>query len=355
MDFQPYRNRRLIRSLLPGMCLLAAMLLQACALPPPVKREPVVKKDPFDLFPEAYRIKAVQYEKQKDLDMALLSWQIVKSFRPGDHKASGNIMRLRKEITAEAEKNYRKAVAFYEEKNFPEAKQNCLIALAYNPDYSGALEFLRHRLSPPEYLVYHVENGDDNEAIARKVYHDKRFSILVAYFGDSEKGNSLTPGMSLRLPIMEPSPKPKEEHGETRLDKARVLYEWKRYREAISLSEDIIASRPSRAARAIIDGSYYALAVSEFRRDHLIKSLDLFKMVPRTFRDTASYMTEIEKKLAGKAESHYKKGMDYFLKEELGKAIEEWEAALRLNPDHTQAKFYLNKARAMLKNLQKLK
>ncbi|MFZ0451017.1 MAG: hypothetical protein WAL98_17410 [Desulfatiglandaceae bacterium] len=354
MDFQPFRNRRLIRLLLPGMCLLAAMLLQACALTPPVKREPVVKKDPFDVFPETYRAKALRYEKEKKLPMALLSWQIVKGFRPEDRQASDKITQLQEEITAEAEKNYRSGVVFFEEKKFPEAQNSFLMTLAYNPDHSGALEFLRHRLSPPEYLVYHVENGDDNEAIARKVYHDKRFSILVAYFSDSEKGNSLTPGMSLRLPIMEPSPKPEKVRSESRLNKAQALYEWKRYREAISLAEDIIASRPSKAARAIIDGSYYALAVSEFRKDHLIKSLDLFKMVPGTFRDTDSYMTKIEKKLAAQAESHYKKGMDYFLKEELGKAIEEWQTALRMNPDHPQAKSYLDKARAMLKNLKKL-
>jgi tetratricopeptide (TPR) repeat protein len=354
MSFQPLRNRRRIRSLLPGICLLAVMLLQACALPPPVKREPVVKKDPFDLFPEAYRIKAVQYEKQKDLGMALFSWQIVKDFRPGDHEASDNIVQLQEEMNAEAEKNYREGISFYEEKKLQEARDSFLKTLAYNPTHKGALEFLRNKLPPPEQLIYHVRNGDDNETIARKVYHDKRFSILVAYFSDSDKGNSLEPGMTLMLPIMEPSSKPKEVHPEDRLEKAQALYEWKRYREAISLSEDIIASRPSKAARTIIDGSYYALAVSEFRKGHLIMSLDLFRMVPKTFRDTGSYMTEIEKKLAGKAETHYKKGMDYFLKEELGKAIEEWEATLRMNPDHAQAKSYLDKARAMMKNLQKL-
>ncbi len=354
MNSRPHSNRRFTGFILPAMCLFLAMLLQACALPPPVKEKVVVQKDPFDVFPETYRRKALQYEKEKELPMALLSWQIVKAFRPEDREVSGNIARLKGEMTADAEKNYRKGLEFYKEKKYREARNGFLLALAYNPGHPGALEYLRNKLSPPEYLVYRIRKGDDNKAIAGKVYHDKRLSILVAYFSHSREGEALTPGNSLRLPIMEPSPKPKKVRSESRLKKARALYEWKRYREAISLSEDIIASRSSKAARAIIDGSYYALAVAEFRRSRLISSLDLFNMVPGTYKDTRNYVTEIKKKLAGQAESHYKRGMGYFLKEELGKAIGEWEATLRMNPDHLKAKSYLNKARAMLKNLQKL-
>jgi tetratricopeptide (TPR) repeat protein len=52
------------------------------------------------------------------------------------------------------------------------------------------------------------------------------------------------------------------------------------------------------------------------------------------------------------AENHYRKGLQYFLAENLQGAVKEWEEALRLNPEHPSAKRDMEKAQRLLKNVE---
>jgi nucleoid-associated protein YgaU len=49
-----------------------------------------------------------------------------------------------------------------------------------------------------------------------------------------------------------------------------------------------------------------------------------------------------------RAEEHYRKGVNYFLAEDLQGAIREWEETLRLDPEHPNAKKDIEKARSLL-------
>ena len=51
------------------------------------------------------------------------------------------------------------------------------------------------------------------------------------------------------------------------------------------------------------------------------------------------------------AENHYRKGLNYFLAEDLQGAIREWEETLRLDPEHPNAKRDIEKARSLLVNM----
>jgi len=50
------------------------------------------------------------------------------------------------------------------------------------------------------------------------------------------------------------------------------------------------------------------------------------------------------------AEEHYRKGVSYFIAEDMQKAIKEWEETLNLDPDHPNARRNIEKARKFLKN-----
>jgi len=140
----------------------------------------------------------------------------------------------------------------------------------------------------------------------------------------------------------------------TSIQKARALFKKKKYREAISLAENIVAYGPSSAARDIMNGSYYALAIQQFQAGHLLEAGKLFAMVNRDYGQTSDYMRRIKNQLRVRADYHYKKGVQYFVDEKLMKAISEWETTLRLNPEHARARAELKKARTMLKTLNGL-
>ena len=52
-----------------------------------------------------------------------------------------------------------------------------------------------------------------------------------------------------------------------------------------------------------------------------------------------------------RAEDHYKKGLNFFLAEDLQGAIKEWEETLRFDPGHPNAKRDIEKARSLLVNV----
>ena len=54
------------------------------------------------------------------------------------------------------------------------------------------------------------------------------------------------------------------------------------------------------------------------------------------------------------ADAHYKKGVKYFINEELESAIREWEKVLSLNPGHQKAAEDIENARQLLNKIKKI-
>lgn len=344
-----------MKSFLLKISIFFFLILPACAGPPVVEKRPVAPKNPFNVFPKEYRLKAREYEQAHELRMALFSWRIVASFRPKNLEASNKIVQLRSELAADAEGHYSRGVQYFREKRIREARNEFLKALACNPDLEKAVDFLKDKINPPDFMIYRVRTGDSDATIAKEVYHDPKLGFLIAYFNPLKQGKGLEPGRSIRLPVIEPAPEPKKTLAETPLQKARALFRAKEYRKAIALAENIIAYGPSKDASDIVNGSYYALAVSEFDAGNFVESFKLFRRVDKYYSDTGSYMERLRKKLQMMANAHFKKGMQFFLNEKLRKAIGEWEITLQLDPAHPRARADLEKARTMLKNLQEIK
>jgi tetratricopeptide (TPR) repeat protein len=55
------------------------------------------------------------------------------------------------------------------------------------------------------------------------------------------------------------------------------------------------------------------------------------------------------------AETHYKAGLNYYLNQDLEKAIEEWNRTLKLNPKHPKAQANIREARETLKKLKRIR
>jgi tetratricopeptide (TPR) repeat protein len=330
---------------------LGILLFQACATAPPPPETPVVLKDPFRAVPLTYRTRARQYEKSGNLPLASLCWHIVESFRPGDREAAANTARLRSTLEKDAEQSYVKGVAYFNKKETGAAQNDFLMALFYNPDHMMALDYLEDKLSPPDFITYRIQKGDTPVSVARKLYRDREKKFMVAYFNNSGDTDAMKPGDLLELPILEPAPSPKKAPAKTLVQEAQSLFKAGKYREAISLAENIVAYGPSSAARKVINASYYALAMDAFHSGRLPEAMKLFGMVNSDYEKTSDYIRRIRNQLRVRADYHYKKGAQYFVDENLAKAIFEWEITLRLNPEHAKARADLKKARTMLKNL----
>ena len=279
-----------------------------CAVERPISKAPVVEKypppkppvhieiekDPFKGFPEKYRLKAIEFEKSEELQKALFFWKAVHSFARNDPQndkdAQERIEALEKKIRIEAEKHFQKGVEALHNNSIPTARKEFLIALAHNPEHRQALEYLKNKLNDQEYIVYETKRGDTLRRISQEIYKDPEKEFLITYFNDLDSRDSIKPGMSLNLPVTTP----------------------------------IWMAKPA------------------YSEEKPIKSIIPLPKSPK-----------IELKLQDQAEVHYAKGIRHFLAEELEQASGEWEKALRLNPDHPNAKKALQKTRRLLENLKK--
>lgn len=251
--------------------------------------KPPEKEDLFKGVPETYRAKAIEREKAGELQQALFAWKIVHGFNPDDTESSQNIQALTKQAQALADNHFQKGVEFLGRNAQHAARRELLMALAYNPEHREALDYLRQKAVDPDVTVYEVKQGDTVAAIAQKIYRDPGKDFVVAYFNDLGITDQLRPGAALRLPVIDAEPK------------------------ADAKTEP--RAQPKAASKT--------------------------KPAP----PASSYDK------AG-AESHYRKGLQYYLAENLQGAVKEWEEALRLDPEHPSARRDIEKARRLFETLQ---
>lgn len=260
--------------------------------PPPApsfRQETAVEKDPFQGFPEKYYLEAIKLERSGEFPKTLYYWRVVQSFTPRDQEASEKVLFWETRIRKEGENHFLKGLENFKQNLDQEARKEFLIALAYNPDHLQALDYLKHKLNEPVWTIYEVKKGDALRKISQEIYKDPEKDFLIAYFNNLDSQDPLKPGMTLRLPILTP------------VGTAKKVP-----------SQEIIHKTPAPSKPLKLDPSQQE-----------------------------------------QADIHYAKGVKYFLSEELEKAIKEWEEALRINPNHPNAKRDLQRARTMLKNLRK--
>jgi tetratricopeptide (TPR) repeat protein len=271
------------------LVLLLMSILVGCATAPSpvvvrVEKGEEPSADPFQIFSDKYRVRALEHEKKGELHRALLAWKVVCAFRPDDPESLAKLEQLQERIKDMANTHFRLGLDYLNKGSLQAARKEFLLALACNPEHKEALEYLKTRTTEPDYTTYEVGKGDTIGGIAKKIYGDQRKDFLVVYFNDLGSGDQLRPGTVLKLPVLEPEPKPE--------------------------------------------------AKPEAKREAKPKPVS-----PPKVYDKAS------------AEHHYRKGLNYFLAEDLQGAVREWEETLRLDPEHPRAKRDIDKARSLLVNM----
>ncbi len=147
----------------------------------------------------------------------------------------------------------------------------------------------------------------------------------------------------------------KSQAKEDRLKLARKLLEEGAYQEARTVVEEILTSDPgNKAARALMDATNYAIANQLLAEGKDQEAISVLETIDPAYEDTAVLINDAQLRLNAAAETHYRNGVKYFLNEELELAIEQWQAALRLNPSLDKARRDIANARRLLKKLDAL-
>jgi len=138
-----------------------------------------------------------------------------------------------------------------------------------------------------------------------------------------------------------------------RLDEAIKLFESKKYNESVLVAETILEQDAENIdATEIVNASYYQMGKASSKTKNYEKAIKYYSLVDPEYKDVKRLKTGIEVKLA---ENHYLQGVKYFLKEEIVKAIHEWDITVALNPDHTKAKSDMEQAKKILKRVEEIK
>lgn len=313
-------------------------------------------KDPFRALPEKYRRQALDYEKMKELRRALICWQIVHSFKPDDDESSERIDTLRAKTRAKADDHFLKGTEYLRDNAIQKARREFLIALTYDPDHEQALYYLRNEVSEQDFFTYETRAGDTLPKIAKEIYDDPRKDFLIAYFNELDTSTRLTAGLTLNLPIIEEPLTAQPVDADDMLNMAKDLFKARQYQETLTIVREILAYDPTNTeAVSLSNASNYHLGRDLIRKKRYPEALRLFESLDNNYRNVREILEFLRKYLHDKAEMHYKKGMTYFLADDLNRAIGEWQETLRLDPGHARAKRDLEKAQHLLDKLRTLK
>jgi len=352
-----------------------------------------------------YQIKAVKYEKNDELQLALANWRIAEKL------LIDKINSITDHIENSAEMHFQKGLTLYNTGAFKHAKKEFLKALRYDRNHEGALNYLKNRYQSSRTIIYTVIKGDTFKQIADNVYHNQNYDYIVKNFSKLHKNDTLTPGSLIMLPVINLELTKLFFNYQKEIKRARKLFHSKDYKSLLIVSENILMHNPAnKEVVFMINTACYKLGQKYFKEGKYGKSIEFYERVDKSFRNvqteisqvhlTANSMkhiatenqnykyyykglelykskkyiealkslkkvetgyeavdeTIVEIKITMKkvSELHYKNGVKYFVNENLVRAISEWKKALVLNPQRKMIERDIENAMNLLEKIKKI-
>ena len=356
------------------------------------------------LLPEAQQLQALQDEGNEEYLEAHSYWVDARA------RVDDKIETLSVKLEQISQTYLQEAVELYESGKRDEALSRFIEALRYNPDNSGALDYLKNKYTIDNYLSYTVQTGDTLSSIAESVYGSSSYLFMTLHFSDNEN-KRLSEGLVLSLADLGSfSPRALDGYKRDMLA-VRKLFKAGDFPAALQAARLILANHPGdEEASYIINMSLLGIARDQRENEEFEEAITTLTQVDPAFRkvnkqiqdirslqiekqleaaeysddkllqmandlyDQGNYLkaravlqqtgqdfagrdeafARIQQKLDQQAESHYKTGVKYFVEEKLEEAIAEWEETLRLNPEHRNARISLKQARDLLDKYKKI-
>lgn len=139
-------------------------------------------------------------------------------------------------------------------------------------------------------------------------------------------------------------------------DQAMVLFNQKKYDQAIPLFEDLKKAAPENGRfNQFLFDSHFQLGLIQFDSDQFLRAKASFESALSYDASCQMCPGYIEKCESTYKEKHYNLGIHYFGKEQLENAIDEWKRVSELDPDYKDVASNLKKAQLLQERLESIK
>lgn len=205
----------------------------------------------------------------------------------------GKISDLKLTIDNKSNKYFKKGEKFYIQKKIKEARKQFLTALRYNPDHKDALDYLKNRLIPKEYINYTLEKNDSLKIISNKFYKDPELVFLIVYFNNLKSDTEPEPGQILKIPLLDPELN--QTIGDHRQDmiSAKNLLGKNRYQEVIVITEKRLENDPlNKEALKLKDEAFYQIGIQLSSQEKYFEAIDAFKKITPEYEGVNSVIQE---------------------------------------------------------------
>lgn len=256
-------------------------------------------------LPASYYLeKALEYEKNDELQTALFYMQIAGTLNPDSTKIPKKIASLKSTIDHKARQHFTTGVEFCKKRRFKDARKQFLTTLRYAPNHKGALDYLKNRLHPKEYLNYKVKENDTLKDISKKFYKDSSKDFLIAYFNNLKTGEEPVSGTILELPLLGSEFNRPPIDIPIELIKAENLLKEKRYREVLDASEKILEyDRLNKKASDLKNVSCYQIGMELSRQEKYPEAMEMFKKVSPEYQGVEEAIQQVINKELFKAKN----------------------------------------------------
>jgi tetratricopeptide (TPR) repeat protein len=227
--------------------------------------------------------------------------------------------------------------------------------LRYNPDHPEALNYLKNKMSPATSRLYRVQKGDSLLSIAADVYRDPNKSYLIAVYNELDVDQPLAAGTNLKLPGLEPDLALPLVDISRELTNARRLFLNQAHEKVLQSTALVLSIDPSNIEAADLkNAALYQIAAGLQQQHRYLEALATLKKLDPRYKGVQKDIAAVKAQIKKEAEENYRLGVNFFVNEEIGKAIETWEKTLILDPQHPKARQDIEKARRLLKKLKEV-
>ncbi len=355
------------------------------------------------LLPQAEQEKAIISEQEQDYFTAIEYWQNARE--SVEDKISLITTKMQKRAQGLAEEG----ATLFDAGESEQALQKFFTALRYDPQNETAVEYLTKKYTPQKFITYEVAENDSFGTIAKKVYGSVKERFFVLHYSRIPSEKKLKAGKSIKLPEIESFILRTKAKESKEIYTARKLFKEDKFAELIPLSERLLKKNPGDQeasylfnssllglSKQLRDKEKYAEAIAALERvdpnfknvkpdiaelkakqeekaialktpsdAELLKkgkqlfaqkkyteALQVYKEVDPLYEGVDKAINDVLAVMQKEADEYYKKGVKYFIDDNLPAAIKEWQKTLAIDPDHKKAQDYLAKAQQLLEKVK---
>jgi tetratricopeptide (TPR) repeat protein len=342
---------------------------------------------------------ARESEERGDCVKALEDYKRAATVSSEDKQAVEGRRRMEDRLKSLAEEQYRLGKQLQSQGKLAEARQHLLTALRLWPEHAGAVETLttRKRLPVQEYVLHKLKPGESLSKLAMTYYGDAGKFPIIASYNQIQDAYHVQVGQEIKVPLPadQEVKSPEEERldveekeapqgywdwasieaepaeGKPPLDQEKAqepdqitiyrelgveLFREGRYEEALFEFNKVLCVYPHD--RVAADFGYQAsfeLALALFQRKEYLAARDQFMATLKYNSDCQECHVYLKQSEELYKEMHYKRGIEYYGKEQLAEAIREWEMVEALDAGYKRVDYYIRKAKEIQKKLEELK